>query len=130
MGPLVAGELKAARAREVRRGYQAEGRRLARERSGSYLAGCMLYWAEGDKQRGRVGISNADAPLLRFFAEFLREHFVFEEDRFRIHCNLFADHLERQTEVEQLWLDQLNLPLACLSQVGRERLLEVQPEEA
>ena len=35
----------------------------------------MLFWAEGDKQRNTVRISNADPEVLVFFAGFLREHF-------------------------------------------------------
>src|ERR1700751_2802959 len=38
---------KSARARDLRRSYQEEGRGLARERGPGYAAGCMLYWAEG-----------------------------------------------------------------------------------
>lgn len=29
-------------------------------------------------------------------------------------CNLFADHVEQQREIEQFWLDTLELPPACL----------------
>src|SRR5882757_11038456 len=54
LGPLVAAERKAATAREIRRGYQEECRRLARERDATYAAGCMLYWAEGSKSRNAV----------------------------------------------------------------------------
>jgi hypothetical protein len=70
----------------------------------------MLYWAEGDKGRNGIAISNSDAEVLRFFASFLRAYFQVPNERMRIHCNLFADHLERQAEVEQFWLDVLELP--------------------
>jgi len=44
LGPIVAGARKAARAREVRRSQQAEGRRLAQELDANYAAGCSpLY---------------------------------------------------------------------------------------
>jgi transcriptional regulator with XRE-family HTH domain len=36
---------KANDARAVRRSYQEEGRRLARNRGPLYAAGCILYWA-------------------------------------------------------------------------------------
>jgi len=114
LGPIVAGELKAARARDVRRGYQDKGRRLAHERDGSYASGCMLYWAEGDKCRNAVRVSNADPEVLVFFAKFLREHFQVTSDRIVISCNLFADHLEHQREIEDYWLTRLELPRASL----------------
>ena len=31
-----------------------------------------------------------------------------------IYCNLFADHLERQRDIEQHWLDTLGLPRSSL----------------
>lgn len=109
LGPLVAGERTAARAREVRRAYQEEGRRLVHEADASYAAGCMLYWAEGSKARNVVKLTNSDPELLVYFAQFLRLHFSITNDRLRVYCNLFADHVERQREVENFWLDRLGL---------------------
>ena len=108
-GPLVAGERKAAPARAVRLAYQQEGRCLARERDGAYAAGCMLYWAEGAKQRNSARVTNSDPALLAYFARFLREQFGVADSAMVVSCNLFADHLERQSEIEQFWLTQLGL---------------------
>jgi predicted transcriptional regulator len=113
-GPLIAAERKAAAARERRRGYQEDGRRLVHELDASYAAGCMLYWAEGDKSRNSVRISNADPDLVACFATFLRDHFSVPSERMTLYCNLFADHMERQQEIERYWLDHLGLPLASL----------------
>jgi len=114
LGPIVAGELKAARAREVRRSYQDEGRRLAQERDASYAAGCMLYWAEGAKGRNSAQLVNADPALLKYFASFLREHFGVAPETMSIVCNLFADHEDRQHEIEEFWLKLLDLPVTSL----------------
>ena len=114
LGPIVAGELKAARAREVRRGYQNEGRRLAQERNAGYAAGCMLYWAEGAKARNQVQLVNADPELVVFFGLFLREQFDVRSEQMAVSCNLFADHLERQLEIEDYWLERLGLPRSFL----------------
>lgn len=113
-GRLLAAERKANEARLLRAEYQREGRRLARERDVSYAAGCMLYWAEGEKNRCRLSVSNSDVDLLRFFAAFVRDHFDVPDDGMRIHCHLFADHVERQREIEQFWLTALGLPSARL----------------
>jgi hypothetical protein len=104
LGPLVAAERKAATARETRRGYQAAGRSLARERDATYAAGCMLYWAEGSKARNTVKLTNSDPELLAYFLRFLREQFNVENSRVRLACNLFADHVERRREIEDFWL--------------------------
>ena len=114
LGPIVAGELKAARARDVRRRYQDEGRRLAHERDRTYSAGCMLLWAEGDKCRNMVGMSNSDPELLVFFARFLRQYFAVSDTDMKVYCNLFADHLDRQHAIEDYWLRRLELPRSSL----------------
>jgi hypothetical protein len=113
-GPIVAAERKRARAQAVRSAYQADGRLRARRGDPSYAAGCMLYWAEGDKCRNAVRLSNSDPDLVAVFVEFLRRHFDVPDDRLTVRCNLFADHLERQAAVEDFWLDRLHLPRASL----------------
>jgi AcrR family transcriptional regulator len=105
---------RSAHFRDLRRGYQERGRELARAGDEFHAAGCMLYWAEGDKNGRRVALSNADPEVLRFFLSFLRKYFEVENERVRLRCNLFADHLARQREVEQFWLDLLDLPRQCL----------------
>jgi transcriptional regulator with XRE-family HTH domain len=114
LGPIIAAERKAARARDVRRSYQAEGRRFILKRNSSYAAGCMLYWAEGGKERNSLKIVNSDPELLAVFVAFLREHFAVASDRIAIRCNLFADHLDHQREIERFWLRRLDLPSSSL----------------
>ena len=74
----------------------------------------MLYWAEGTKQRNSVKITNSDAEVLAFFADFLEHELAVPRTRMRLSCNLFADHLERQREIEDHWLQKLRLPRMCL----------------
>jgi transcriptional regulator with XRE-family HTH domain len=100
--------------RARRRVYQAEGRALARRGEALHASGCMLYWAEGDKNRDSARIANSDPEVLRFFVRFVQTYFGVDGARIRVTCNLFADHLERQREVEQFWLDTLGLPHSSL----------------
>ena len=79
-----------------------------------YAAGCMLYWAEGSKARNSVKLSNADPAVVAFFARFLREQFGVADDAMSVYCNLFADHLERQIEIEDFWLTTLSLGRTAL----------------
>ena len=74
----------------------------------------MLYWAEGSKSRNAAQFVNSDPVMVRYFVEFLRTHFALPDEAFRLDCNLFADHLERQREIEQFWLDTLELPYSSL----------------
>jgi hypothetical protein len=109
-------QLKGARrnaelGRARRLAHQAQGRVLARRGDPLHAAGAMLYWAEGDKgTRHSARIANADPEVLRFFVRFLRTYFDVADRQMRISCNLFADHLERQREIEQFWLETLELP--------------------
>lgn len=99
---------------ETSRAHQEDGRRLVHERNFSYAAGCMLYWAEGEKNRNRVALVNSDPHLLAWFAGFLRTHFGVASERMLIWCNLFADHMARQHEIEEFWLTTLGLPRSSL----------------
>jgi transcriptional regulator with XRE-family HTH domain len=114
LGPIVAAARKAALAREQRRAYQLDGRRLARERDTSYAAGCMLYWAEGAKERNSVRIVNSDRELLIQFAKFLRAQFMVEDAALRVRCNLFAGSEAEQHAIEEYWLETFKLSRANL----------------
>jgi hypothetical protein len=74
----------------------------------------MLYWAEGGKTRNSVRLTNADPEVLAFFADFLRKCFDVHDDSMSIYCNLFADHLEQQREIETFWIERLGLPQTAL----------------
>ena len=118
--PIYNGQFKGAavnaeRGRGRRLAYQHTGRLRAKEAGAPYVAGCMLYWAEGDKARHSVRLANSDPAVVRHFAEFLTIEFGVGDEQFRISCNLFADHEGRQREIEDFWLATLGLPRACLS---------------
>jgi transcriptional regulator with XRE-family HTH domain len=113
-GQLAGAAANAALGRARRTGYQREGRARARTLDQLHLAGCMLYWAEGDKGRQAVRMANSDPELLRLFLRFLRRCYGAETDRISVTCNLFADHIDRQHEIEDFWLRTLELPRSCL----------------
>jgi hypothetical protein len=74
----------------------------------------MLFWAEGGKQRNTLRFTNSDPEMVRFFVNFLRRCFELDDEAIRLTCNLFADHVERQREIEQFWLNVAGLPDTCL----------------
>jgi transposase-like protein len=114
-GHLKGRAITSALRRDARRMAQAEGRELARVGDLMHLAGCMLYWAEGAKGRNQLRFSNSDPEMVRFFVSFLRSYYELRDIDIRITCNLFADHLVRQKEIEQFWLDAAgSLPAECL----------------
>jgi hypothetical protein len=113
-GQLAGAAANAALGRARRSASQLKGRERARTGDQLHLAGCLLYWAEGAKRRESVHLVNSDPELLRLFVRFLRECYGAEEDRLSLTCNLFADHIERQREIEDFWLETLGLPRSCL----------------
>jgi hypothetical protein len=117
--PVYNGQFKgaatnAARSRCRRRVYQERGRMRAKKPDALYVAGCMLYWAEGDNGRNAVRLANSDPAVISHFVKFLRAEFRVADEQIRVTCNLFADHENRKTEVEDFWLTTLRLPRACL----------------
>jgi transposase-like protein len=104
----------AARRREARREAQNEGRAVARRTEALHVAGCMLYWAEGAKDRNQVCFSNSDPAMIRLFVRFLRTYFNVSDDLLRMTCYLFGDHVPQLREVERFWLDVAELPPTSL----------------
>jgi AcrR family transcriptional regulator len=111
---LAGNAIVAAKARHRRASAQKQGRLLAGSGDPLHVAGCMLFWAEGSKNRNKVELANSDPDVLRLFLRFLRTYFQVPDEKVRIWCNLFADHVERQREIEQFWLTTLGLPRSCL----------------
>jgi hypothetical protein len=111
----MSGTWKQAAHRRAQRGeYQEHGRALACSGDPLFVAGCMLYWAEGARHRNSLRFTNSDPEMVRVFVRFLRERFDIEDAAFSLTCNLFADHLARQHELERFWLDVAGLPESCL----------------
>ena len=69
----------------------------------------MLYWAEGAKRRHQLQFSNSDPEMVRVFVAFLRRYFHLHGEDIQIAVHLYADHLERQHEIERFWLDVTQL---------------------
>ena len=100
--------------RDRRRKYQEEGRRRAREMDPLHMAGCMLYWGEGHKQRNPLVFTNSDVAMLQFFARFLREGLGVKPQDCRIRLNVYTNNGMPLKEIERHWLRALELPSSCL----------------
>jgi transcriptional regulator with XRE-family HTH domain len=78
-----------ARCRAVRQEAQHHGRELARRGDPDFLAGCMLYWAEGSKRRNDAQIVNSDVELVRTFLRTLRLFYAVPDARIALSVNCF-----------------------------------------
>ncbi|MGH2990232.1 MAG: hypothetical protein ACRDMA_10280, partial [Solirubrobacterales bacterium] len=102
-------------ARNARLEYQLEGRRRAREGDPLHLAGCMLYWAEGTKNRNRAQLVNSDVEMVRFFCSFLRRCFGVQPEDFRVSLNFYTGNGVSPAEIERHWLEALDPPPSVLT---------------
>jgi hypothetical protein len=102
------------RNRANRRSYQASGRASARELHPFHSAGCMLFWAEGSKNRNTVCLTNSDADLVRFFCGFLRRFFEVPSHDFTVRLHVYLGNGLTVSEIEDSWLRCLELPRTVL----------------
>ena len=100
--------------RARRRTYQDEGRERARRGEFLHACGCMLYWAEGSKSRNSLTMANSDVHMMRFFRRFLTECFEVDAADLTIRLNVYLGNGMDLEEIEDWWLDQLDLPPSCL----------------
>ena len=100
--------------RERRRQYQTDGRTFARRGDPLHEAGCMLYWAEGAKNKNQLAFANSDLEMLRFFAGFLRRSFQVPPQDITIRLNVYLGNDLSIEEIEDHWLNALELPRTCL----------------
>ena len=101
-------------AREQRAAYQAEGRRRAREGDPLHRAGCMLYWAEGAKDRNTLVFVNSDRPMVEYFVRFLRESLGVGPEEITMRLNVYLTNGLSLRDVEDHWLWALGLPRTSL----------------
>jgi hypothetical protein len=113
-GRIEGSRANAVRGLERRREAQELGREAARQDDQLHAAGCMLFWAEGSRDRNAIKFTNSDPAMVSFFLRFLRRCFDVPDQKIAVTCNLFADHVECQDAIEQYWLDLLRLPRSCL----------------
>jgi hypothetical protein len=100
--------------RDRRLGWQQEGRRRALKGDGLHLAGCMLYWAEGSKNRNTVILANSDVHMMRFFRGFLTECFGLGPSDLSVRLNVYTGNGLSVRAIENYWLGALDLPRSCL----------------
>ena len=109
------------RCRAVRQAAQEHGRQLARAGDPTFIAGCMLYWAEGTKSRNVAQFVNADADLIETFLRFLRSCYDVPDERVAFSVNCFLGNGLTLDEIHEWWLARLALPHSCLRKAAVNR---------
>lgn len=77
----------------------------------SFLAGLMLYWAEGTK-RGEemISFSNSDPNMIKFMMKWFKKICLVPKNKFRI--QIHAHTLHRKKKIKNYWSDITKIPLA------------------
>ena len=96
--------------RASRLAAQNAGRLAARQGTPGHAAGCMLYWAEGTKDRNTLAFCDSDREMVRAFIEFLRATFALQPEDFTVRLNVYLGNGLELEEIEDAWLDALGLP--------------------
>mgnify|MGYP000170949931 CR=1 FL=1 len=95
--------------RNKRKQYQEEGRAKAREKDSLHLAGCMLYWAEGSKNRNEIKFVNSDADMIRVFMKFLRECLLIDDKDIKIRIVAYLGNDLSKLDIQNYWLSLVGL---------------------
>ena len=78
-----------------------------------FVAGVMLYWAEGTRlpsyKKYQLSLANSDPELLKVYCNFLRNFFGDVETSLRVALYIYQDIDE--SEAKLFWSTQLKIPL-------------------
>lgn len=96
--------------RKLRLSYQMEGRAKAREGRPLHLMGCMLFWAEGSKDKSELIFVNSDSAMLITYVRFLREEMNVPDDDITIRIFCHTTDESEITRMQQYWLNLFKLP--------------------
>ena len=78
-----------------------------------FLAGLFLYWGEGNKQRGRVAISNTDPKVIQFALYWMVNALKIPKSKMRILLHLYSDmNIEKETV---FWSKTIGIPVEQFS---------------
>ena len=104
-GSKVNQKRRAIEIQQIKKAAKSEVPLLLKEKL--WIAGLMLYWAEGHKSR-KVGISNSDPNVIEFLMEWLRVCCNVGDSRFKPHLNLHSG--QNEDEIKEFWSKTIKLP--------------------
>lgn len=95
----------------TRQKFQKTGRIKAREMDFLHMQGCMLYWAEGSKDKNRVEFVNSDVNMMKLFIKFLRKCLSIKDENISLRVTCHSDKVEEIEEIKTFWSCELALPI-------------------
>jgi transcriptional regulator with XRE-family HTH domain len=94
---------------KIRLQYQEEGKFLIKNKGLNFISGCMLYWAEGKKDKNVLEFANTDLNMMKFFLDFLRKNFQISEEKIALYIRSYSKNGISIEDIKNKWLQILNL---------------------
>jgi hypothetical protein len=69
-----------------------------------------LYWAEGNKNRKTLGVSNLDSDLLKKIKNWMINYFDCNENKIKIQINAYLNNNVSVEEIISYWTNELSIP--------------------
>lgn len=87
-----------------------KGTVIAQELTGDtlFIAGLMLYWAEGSKSNG-PGLANSDPNVIKFMTEWFEKFFQISKERMVIQLHLHSE--QNETLMKSFWATLTGIPI-------------------
>ncbi len=73
-----------------------------------FVAGCMLYWAEGCKTSG-LAITNSDERVILFMIKWFKHFLDIDNERIKIHLHIHEK--DNDLEIKKYWSKLTSIPL-------------------
>ena len=80
-----------------------------KKRDTRFIAGLMLYWAEGSKSSGGASIANSDPRIIKFMVRWFNEFFEIKPEEFTIHLHLHSG--QDENKMKFYWSKITDVPL-------------------
>lgn len=106
--------------KEKRDAWRQQGRDEANKHP-FYIAGCMLYWAEGSKDNNQLRFTNYDPKMIETFWRFAKLFFPEQCQKAKIEITCHSGNGRTVEEIEDYWRNLLVIGQGC---IRKTRVLE------
>ncbi len=87
----------------IRKEYQEKGAKIICKQDVDFIVGCMLYWAEGAKDRNSFKFTNSDASMIKICVSFLFKFFSEYMDIVYLDVSCYSNAGLNNVDIEQYW---------------------------
>lgn len=97
------------RARLLRESYIHAGINEAKKNEILHIKACMLYWAEGSKQRNMFQFTNCDVNTHKIMILFLKKYFPTQITKLKARINYYSSQSLSYDDIKNYWKHELDL---------------------